>query len=346
MGWPRFIPRLVVPVLLLQMLLPAKMALAADNSGGGQDFALKTVSAHTVALGSYRPSFPNDLSALDQVDGITGKREGIIAWYALWGGWKSSFNRADLDAVSRRGATPLITWEPWSGTNADPNWSLQSAILSGRSDGYIDSWARGMADYGKPVLLRFAHEMHDQVYPWAAGINGNTPADYVAAWKHVHSIFAKYNTANVKWVWNPNTTGDAKAATYEATYRSLYPGDDNVDFLGLDIYNTGPALDWGAPRWRTFSQAMTEPYKAITAISGKPVLLPEVGSAETGGDKGSWIKDLVTALPAFPQVVSVVWFDVNKEQAWSLQSSPNTFQAWTSAARDARFGPLDPSFLS
>ena len=91
-------------------------------------------------------------------------------------------------------------------------------------------------------------------YPWALGVNGNTAAEYVAAWKHVHAIFVRNGATNVRWVWNPNTMGATTAATYLPLYWSLYPGDEYVDWLGLDIYNTGPSLDWGAPYWRTFPQ--------------------------------------------------------------------------------------------
>src|SRR5205823_14882155 len=171
-----------------------------------------------------------------------------------------------------------------------PSWSLRQAILSGAHDTYIDSWARGLAAYGRPVLLRFAHEMNDQpAYPWAVGVNGNTTEDYVAAWRHVRSIFARYDTSNVSWVWNPNIVGSASASLHETTYRALYPGDDQVDWLGLDVFNTGPGLDWGAPTWRSFGEILANPYQAITAVSNKPLLLPEVGCAEIGGSKSDWI---------------------------------------------------------
>jgi beta-mannanase len=184
----------------------------------------------------------------------------IVHWYALWGGWKAEFRRDDLEAVYRRGSVPMITWEPWAGTGADSAWSLRAAILSGRSDAYIESWARGLAAYGRLVLLRFAHEMHDQPnYPWAVGMVGNTADDYRAAWRHVRSIFARYNATNVQWVWNPNTVGDADASAYAPIYCALYPGDDQVDWIGLDVYNTGPSLDWGAPYWRPFAQILAPP---------------------------------------------------------------------------------------
>jgi len=202
------------------------------------------------------------------------------------------------------------------------------------NDAYIAEWARGLAEFGRPVLLRFAHEMHNQpMYPWAVGNNGNTAEEYVSAWHHVRAIFARHGATNVKWVWNPNTMGDAPLDAYLPLYKALYPGDDAVDWAGLDIYNTGPSLDWGAPYWRSFDQVLRTPYEAITAVSSKPVVLPEVGCTEQGGSKGSWIAEAVSADSAqrFPKLRAMVWFDVNKEQAWQLASSEASLQAWRGA---------------
>jgi endoglucanase len=134
--------------------------------------------------------------------------------------------------------------------------------------------------------------------------------------------------------------GDATAAAYDPIYRALYPGDDAVDFVGLDIYNTGPNLDWGAPRWRSFGQVLREPYAALTAVSGKPIILAEVGSTEVGGSKSDWIADALSSATAaeFPRVQALVWFDVNKEQTWQIASTAPSLDAWGAAARSALFG--------
>lgn len=293
----------------------------------------------SVAVGTYRPEFPDDLRSVRAYEQSSGRKLGIISWYAYWEGWKSEFSRSDLDQVSARGSVPLITWEPWAGVPNDPNWSLRSAILSGQNDAYIDSWARGLAAYDRPVLLRFAHEMHHQSYPWALGVNGNTAADYVAAWQHIHAIFARYDTSHVQWVWNPNTLGDSPASVYEPLYRSLYPGDEYVDWLGLDIYNTGPHLDWGAPYWRSFAQVLSQPYAALTALSDKPIILPEVGSTETGGSKAEWISAALTQdlLATYPRVRALVWFDIDKEENWTVESSRASRDSWIRSLQNSHF---------
>ena len=299
-----------------------------------------------VALGLYRQSFPDDLTVLDGYERTAESRSSIVHWFSHWGGWKGQFVREDLERVARRGAVPMITWEPWAGIN-EPSWSLRDAILSGRQDAYIDAWARGLSEYGRPVLLRFAHEMHDQPdYPWVVGNHRNTADEYVSAWRRVRTIFARYDTRNVIWVWNPNVRGATSATELEPIYRSLYPGDDAVDWIGLSIYNTGPALDWGAPTWRPFDEIVQEPYRAITAVSGKPLVLGEVGTTEQGGNKADWINlalgpDLTRR---FPRLKALVWFDVDKEQPWQIRSSTAAFDAFTEAWRRPTFD-VDPAAL-
>jgi len=292
-----------------------------------------------IALGVYRPELPGNMRRPAALEEAAGIKLAIVHWFALWGGWKSSFSSNDLKLVSSRGYVPMITWEPWAGIASDPAWSLRTAVLSGQNDGYIDSWARGLSAYGLPVLLRFAHEMHNQTYPWSVGVNGNTATDYLDSWRHVRAIFARYKTDNVKWVWNPNTMGTASAADYILVYRQLYPGDDLVDWIGLDIYNTGPALDWGAPYWRSFDDVLTQPYNAITAVSSKPLILPEIGTAEVGGSKPDWVTHAMSdqLLASFPRLRALVWFDLNKETAWELDSTQPALHAWLNAASQPLF---------
>jgi beta-mannanase len=324
--------------LLRVLLLVLPVCLGAVPSAQAQVMADQgAIPAGPVAIGVYRPEYPDDMRSLDAYEQSGSSPVALVHWYAVWGGWKAEFNRANLEVVRRRGAVPMITWEPWAAVPSDPAWSLRGRILSGQSDAYIHAWARGLAEYGGPVLLRFAHEMHNQTYPWAIGVNGNTAEDYVATWRYVHAIFVEEGATNVRWGWNPNTMAGTRRPTYEAIYRSLYPGDDVVDWVGLDIYNAGSALDdWGG--WRTFAEALTDPYDALQAITSKPVILAEVGSAETGGAKADWIRAAFTDLHSgrFSAVRALVWFDIDKEERWALHSSPDALSAWLGAARGAR----------
>src|SRR5206468_3672998 len=103
-----------------------------------------------------------------------------------------------------------------------------SAIASGAWDAYITRWAQAARTWGKPMRLRFAHEMNGNWYPWAEGVNGNVAGDYVKAWKHVRAIFWSVGATNVTWVWSPNIVypGSTPLA-------GLYPGDTYVGEVGV-----------------------------------------------------------------------------------------------------------------
>ena len=76
----------------------------------------------------------------------------------------------------------MITWEPWSAPEGErhvaeqPDISL-ARIADGAFDPYIRAWARDVAAYRGPVMIRLMHEMNGTWYPWGVHVNGNTPAE-------------------------------------------------------------------------------------------------------------------------------------------------------------------------
>jgi len=85
---------------------------------------------------------------------------------------------------------PQLTWLPKyiaGGNQAD--FAL-TKIANGAHDSYLTSYAEAVASWGEKLYIRFAHEMNGDWYPWSKGSYGNTAADYVTAWRHIHAIFA------------------------------------------------------------------------------------------------------------------------------------------------------------
>jgi beta-mannanase len=234
-----------------------------------------------------------------------------------------------LEAVTARGAVPVVTWEPWVAGRgvAQPAYSLDR-ITAGDFDPYLRRWAEGLRAFGRPVMLRFAHEMNGNWYPWSEGVNGNGPGDYVAAWRHVHDLVAAAGTGQVSWVWSPNVAYDGSAPL-----AALYPGDRYVDWVGLDGYN------WGASRpgkrWQSFETIFGPTLAEIAHITRKPLMLGEVASSEVAGDKAAWIADFFAALRRHPQIRAFVWFEHDKETDWRIRSSEAARNAF--AAGIARY---------
>jgi hypothetical protein len=223
-----------------------------------------------------------------------------------------------------RGATPLITWEPW-----DPatKWHASlSDIAAGREDERLQEWATTARRWGSPVLLRFAHEMNGDWYPWCERREASqTAGRYVAAWKRVRDVFRLAGAENVKFVWAPNFEPADQVDRF-------YPGANDVDWIGIDLYNH--------PGWPKDPAVMLAPLLSFAEKEGKNVILTEVGCAEEylperptvesaeWTSKAKWVTRLFEVLSNRPSVRGLVWFDVQKEADWRINSSPTALSAF------------------
>ncbi len=296
---------------------------SAKKPGKGQPLPTEPLPAPTtppatttapLRFGLMNPGGPLAAAELDAAAATLGESPSILMWYA---DFQQAPPIAELDATVARGATPLVTWEPWlwGGGAVQPAYA-SDRITAGTYDAHIATWGRALAAWGKPVLLRYGHEMNGPWYPWSDGVNGNGTGDYVAAWRHVHDVVAATGAGNVQWVWSPNVP-DAQMPAFS----TLYPGSAYVDVVALDGYNWGTSTSWSS--WTSPSALFGGPLQQLRAVApGKPIMIGETSSAEAGGDKAAWSRDLIAYLSAQPDVTAVVWFNVNKETDWRFDSSP------------------------
>jgi beta-mannanase len=278
---------------------------------------------------------PSDPGVIDWYTSLVGHQPAVLMWYQDWI-HECDFPIAAMENARMSGAMPMLTWEPWDnalGTANQPAFRLVS-IAHGAFDGHIRRWAAQARAWGHPLYLRFAHEMNGSWYPWGTQTGnplGNTAADYVDAWRHVHAIFAQAGPANVRWVWSPNIT--YAGAT---PFADVYPGDDYVDWVALDGYNSVKA---SAAPWRSLAELFAHSYDILSSLTGKPMLIAEMASSEHGGNKAAWITEAFACdLPErVPRVQAVIWFDDNKEDTWSVASSPSALDAYRQAISLSRY---------
>lgn len=284
------------------------------------------------ALGAFVHGAPRDPSILDQFAAEIGRQPAIVSWFEAWGSQNAvtgEIIRLDLlESVAARGAIPMITWEPWDPAAGVDQPGYRLAIIArGDFDAYINSWAYRLAAYGGPVWVRFGHEMNAPWYPWGIAVNGNTPADYVAAWRHLRARFVAAGATNVRWLWCVDAPSiDARPAD------DAYPGDDAVDLIALDGYNWGTSLP-GAT-WQTLPQLFGSAYERAGAQSSRPMIIAETACAEQGGDKAEWIQQGFAAIPdQFPRITAVCWFNETGTAAdWRVESSPASQAAFKDVA--------------
>ncbi|MDH3013875.1 glycoside hydrolase family 26 protein [Gordonia alkanivorans] len=224
---------------------------------------------------------------------------------------------ATLDVVRRAAATPLVTLEPWNPLEGhDQSGFALSGVTAGQHDAALHRWAGQLAAWKHPVLFRFAQEMNGSWYPWSVGVNGNSAADFRTAWQRMYAIISKA-APNVSFVWAPNAITEGTT-----DFTSCYPGDQFVDYLGLDGYNWGtiPGHQWQSSN-KLFSHSIATLSRLAPDI---PILVTEVGCAEGSqpNAKAEWIREFFTLIDANEQVSGIVWFQMDKERDWRFNSSP------------------------
>jgi beta-mannanase len=328
----------------LGAIMAASILLAATAVASYEQPTGAAIAPCSVGYGLYVSGIPWDssMTAIRNLDTAVNRHSSIVHWYAQWGDSASGVFSANqpwmLSAVRNyasvgvAGATPFISWEPWGPapyTVANNTFPLKQ-IAAGAFDGYIDSWANGLRTYGGPVMLNFAHEMDGNWYPWGYGVNGNTPGDFIAAYSHVHDRFVQSGATNVQFVWTVdiwNPAGKNPAA--------FYPGDSNVDWMAIDVFN------WGASGggWASLSQGLdaTQVYSRLAALSARPILLGEWASTEAGaGDppgasKSQWILDAAQAIASrYTRITAAVWFSASGTP-FALDSSSASIAAANTA---------------
>jgi beta-mannanase len=157
--------------------------------------------------------------------------------------------------------------------------------------------------------------MNGNWYPWAASVNGNTPASLIAAWRHVHDLFSAAGARNVEWVWCPNAGGPTPIA-------DVYPGDAYVDIVGMDGYNWGNGTTGYQAPASVFSSLLSQVQLVAHA---KPVLINETGTSAAAGNEETWMEQLFAYVKAQP-IFGVVYSDFGN---WVIDDQP---QAMAGAA--------------
>jgi hypothetical protein len=246
------------------------------------------------------------------------------------------FPSTPLNNIRQHGAIPVVSWSSQSipSSKSEPDFQL-SDVISGRYDAYIREWATKAKAWGHPFMLRFDWEMNGKWFPWHEGVNGNQPGEFVTAWRHVHDIFTEVGAANVTWVWCPNLeyTGATPLA-------EVYPGNEYVDWTGLDGYNhgTNPAQP---DSWKSFNQLYRTTYNNIVGslAPGKPLMVGEVASTEYGGSKAAWIKDMLARVPAeYPAIRALIYFDkYDSNMDWPLETSTASIEAFAEGIQSSAY---------
>jgi beta-mannanase len=271
------------------------------------------------AVGAYVNGLENLANFQEQI----GRRLAAILWYVHW---PEPFPRGEADLAAANGSVPLITWEPWLAEGLE-------GISTGKHESYVQSFFQAAKEWGRPLLLRFGHEMNGNWYPWDGEHNGKYELgsrQYKKAWAYIYNVKQAVGADNAALVWCPNNFS-LPAEPWNAL-ENYYPGDDCVDWVGMDGYN------WGYDRWQSFDDIFADIYGKLAALTGRPIMIGEFASSEHGGSKAAWIKEAFTKFSAsYPRLKLFCWFNINKERDWRVDSSPAALAAMKCALQSGYF---------
>jgi mannan endo-1,4-beta-mannosidase len=285
-------------------------------------------SSSQLLFGFAMEGKPNrsDLHSLEKATGIQPR---LTEFYLQWPSKPESgvFPSAALAAIEAADALPVLTWEPMFIDPGKAEHTIRaSSITSGKYDAYLQRFAWESRQFGKPFLIRLAHEMNLARYHWGGTpqeFGPESPSRYRAIFRYVVSVFRAQKADNVRWVFCPNV--DAVPQEPWNQIASYYPGDDVVDVIGLDGYNWGTtqtrAADGWESKWRSFLEIFAAPLQELKRIaSGKPAAVFETSSASQGGSKESWVLEAPDSAKSLG-LTALVWFEVNKEIDWRLETN-------------------------
>jgi hypothetical protein len=242
------------------------------------------------------------------------------------------------DAANPR--TLLVNWKVAEGTT----WAK---VAAGEKNARIDRLAAYLkANFNDtPFFLAPHHEPENDVIATAG--SGMTAKDYAKMYRHVVTRLKAQGVTNainvVAYMGNEKWMA-------QSWWNDLYPGDDVVDWIGLDSYvNAQP----GGYHYGDFADLLDRAPTggglgfydwATTKHASKPLMIAEWGvyhSTTKPADKAAIFDTVLPELKKRPGIKAMVYFDAVKDDEGdrnlTIESSPDTLASFQKIAADPIF---------
>lgn len=331
-----------------------------------------TVATGTVTAGTGTTAMAASVSASSQC--TTGALL-VPTCGVLWGAAAGGFTDAPRDAA-------LKDWERTSGRTAtifhtyhkgddkfptrseiamtrDPahprvlliNWKIAyhstwAKVAAGEQDARIDRFAaRLKAGYGERFFLALHHEPENdvQVKPSA----GMQARDFAAMYRHVIKRLRARGVSNAINVMA--YMGNEKWMS-QSWWKDLYPGDDVVDWMGLDSYINA---ERGGYHYGRFGDLLDRRGSASGGLGfydwaarkhpGKPLMIAEWGvyhRVSTKVDKSAGYDSVLPELRKRPQIKAIVYFDCLRDDQGDRNINIATTKAGLTSFRALAANPI------
>ncbi|WP_344254677.1 glycoside hydrolase family 26 protein [Actinoplanes campanulatus] len=292
----------------------------------------------------------------------------------LWGGAAGGFTSKPRDLEHRNwekmsGRTATIFHTYHKGDEAFPtkseiamtqdpanprvlllNWKVAygsswAKVAKGEQDARIDAFAKRIKAYDKQVFLVLNHEPENDVK--AKKGSGWEAKDFKAMYRHTIQRLAAQGADNVVNVMA--YMGNEKWMA-QSWWKDLYPGDDVVDWIGLDSY---VSVEKGYYHYGKFADLLDRKPKnggpgfyewATTKHKNKPIMVAEWGGYHRIGkktDKSAVYNSVIPELKKRPAIKAIVHFDTKADDQGnrdiSINSTPGSLAAFKKLAANPIF---------
>jgi len=298
-------------VILMAVLIAATAVVVAISrlvSSGSGTVSSPLPSGQAFYLGVYETGPPRTYQPVADFTKAIGRQPNLVGYYS---GWDEPFQTSFAETVRRHDAATLVQW--------DPTRTSVAMIASGRYDGYLRSFADSVRDFGQPVVIGFGHEMNAYWYSW--GYRHLPAPTFVAAWRHIVTLFRQQGADNVIWLWTlqADESGTGPIASW-------WPGEQYVTWVGIDGYYYRST--------DTFFSIFARTIAEVRMFTGKPVLLSETAIGPVA-DQAVKIPNLFDGMRQY-DMLGLVWFDIAQhhglyQQDWHLENSQAAEAAFRSS---------------
>jgi hypothetical protein len=286
-----------------------------------------------------------DMQVLANLEQDLGRKFSIFRKYT---NWDQKLPTPQQMKLWNAGYVPYTAWTTYVNGSGDLTFA---DVASGRYDAYITQQAQSIKASGIHMFFTFQHEPEDG--QGAGDPQAGPPADYIAAFEHVHDIFDQVGVTNLTWV-NTLTLGAFKGA-HGKNAADWTPPSRYFDYVGVDGYVRFPCVKWDDRPFLTFKQTFQEAYDFAISLN-KPLFIGEVGIIEQTscgypGDpnaKAQWVADAIAQMRAWPGIIAICWSHVivnfldKHVLDYHVDSTPQALAAFERGSNDAyfkRFGP-------
>jgi hypothetical protein len=249
-------------------------------------------------LGVYEAGSPPGYQPVADFAQAAGKPPNLVGYYS---GWAEPFHASFAEQAHAHGAVPYV--------QIDPTQASVPAIPRGIYDVYLRTYADSVRDYGGAVVIGFGHEMNTSRYSW--GYGHVRPRVFVAAWRHIVTLFHGEGADNVTWLWTINQEGPGTGPAVD-----WWPGSAYVTWVGIDGYYYRPS--------DTFDTVFGNTITRVRIFSDKPILLSETAVGPAAGQFAK-INNLFDGMRRY-KTLGLVWFDIAQSdgilhQNWRIEDS-------------------------